>query len=57
MDIVPLAQVNIGLLADKVGVTTTNTLDSGHGVHYLLLAVNIGVEKTENILNDKRNGD
>lgn len=45
-----LAQVNIGLLADKVGVTTTNTLDSGHGVHYLLLAVNIGVEKTENIL-------
>lgn len=47
---VPLAEVDIGLLADQVGVTTTNTLDLGQGVHDLLLAVNIGVEQTQDVL-------
>lgn len=28
---IPLVEVNIGLLADQVGVTTTNTLDLGQG--------------------------
>ena len=28
----PLGEVNVGLLADEVGVTTTNTLDLGQGV-------------------------
>ena len=47
---VPLAEINIGLLADQVGVAATNTLDLGQGVHDVLLAVNIGVEQTQNVL-------
>lgn len=47
---VPLGEVNIGLLADQVGVTTTNTLDLGQGDHDLLLAVNISVEQTQDVL-------
>jgi len=46
---VPLVQIDIGLLADQVGVSATDTLDLGQGVHNLLLSVNIGVEKTENL--------
>jgi hypothetical protein len=38
---VPLAEVNIGLLADQVGVAATDTLDLGQGVHDLLLAINL----------------
>ena len=47
---IPLVQINIGLLADQVGVTTTDTLDSGQGVHDLLLSIDVGVEETENEL-------
>jgi hypothetical protein len=47
---VPLREVDIGLLADQVGVAATNTLDLGQGVHDLLLAVNIGVEQTQDVL-------
>lgn len=47
---VPLAEINIGLLADQVGVAATNTLDLGQSVHDVLLAVNIGVEQTQNVL-------
>jgi len=43
-------QVNIGLLANDVGVATTDTLDFGQGVHDLALAINIGVEETQNVL-------
>lgn len=46
----PLAEINIGLLADQVGIPATNTLDLGQGVHDLLLTVNIGVEETQNVL-------
>lgn len=46
---IPLVQVDIGLLADEVGVTTTDTLDLGEGVHHLLLAVNVGVEQTQDL--------
>ena len=45
-----LVQVNIGLLADQVGVTTTDTLDLGQGVHDLLLAIDVGVQKTQDEL-------
>lgn len=45
-----LIQVDIGLLANKVGVATANTLDSGHGINYLLLAINIGIEQTKDVL-------
>lgn len=47
---VPLGEVNIGLFADQVGVTTTNTLDLGQGVHDFLLAIDVGVEQTDNVL-------
>lgn len=47
---VPLAEVDIGLLADQVGVTATDTLDLGQSVHDLLLAINVGVEQTQNEL-------
>lgn len=47
---VPLGEVDIGLLADQVGVTATDTLDLGQRVHDLLLAVNIGVEQTQDEL-------
>lgn len=47
--LVPLVQVDIGLLADQVGVSATDTLDLGQGVHDLLLSVNIGVQKTQDL--------
>lgn len=46
---VPLVQIDIGLLADQVGVSATDTLDLGQGVHNLLLSINVGVQKTENL--------
>lgn len=46
----PLVEVHIGLFADNVGVSTTNTLDLGQGVHDFTLSVNIGVEQTQNVL-------
>lgn len=42
-----LGQIDIGLLADQVGVSSTNTLDLAHGVHDLDSAVNVGVEESE----------
>ena len=53
-DYTPLVQINIGLFADKVGVATTNTLDLGQGVHDLALAINVGVEETQNVLWSKK---
>lgn len=47
---VPLVEVDIGLLADQVGVAATDTLDLGQGIHDLLLTLNIGVEETQNVL-------
>jgi len=41
-----LAEVHIGFLADQVGVATTDTLDFGQGVHDFLLAIDVGVEKS-----------
>lgn len=40
----PLVQVNIGFLADDVGVSPTNTLDLGQGVHDLALSIDVGVQ-------------
>lgn len=45
-----LVQVDICLLADEVGVTATDTLDLGEGVNDLLLAVDVGVEQTQDEL-------
>ncbi len=46
----PLVQINIGLLANQVGITTADTLDPGQGVHDLLFAIDIGVEETKDEL-------
>merc|ERR1711974_74639 len=45
-----LVEVDIGLLADEVGKATANTLDGGEGEHHLVLAINVGVENTQNVL-------
>jgi hypothetical protein len=45
-----LAEVDIGLLADQIGVTTTNTSDSGKSVHNLDLTIDVGRQQTQNVL-------
>ena len=40
---IPLVQINIGLLAHQVGVTSPNTLYLSQSVHDLLFAIDIGV--------------
>lgn len=46
----PLVHVDIGLLADQVRVTTSDTLDLGKGVHDLATTLDVGVEQTQNVL-------
>ena len=46
----PLVQVDVGFLADQVGVAASDALDTGQGVHDLLPAVDIGVEEAEDEL-------
>jgi len=45
-----LAEVDIGLLADEVGVATTAALDLGQGVDNLLLALDIGVHEAQDVV-------
>ena len=45
-----LGKIDIGLLADQVGVSATDTLDLGQGVHDLLFAIDVGVQQTNNVL-------
>ena len=45
-----LAEIDIGLLADQVGVAAANTLDLGQGVHDLLLAIDVRVQQTDDVL-------
>lgn len=40
-EVVPLVEVDVGLLADQVAVAATDTLDLGQGVHDLLLAIDL----------------
>jgi hypothetical protein len=47
---IPLVEINISLLADQVGVTASDTLDLGQGVHDLLLSLDIGVQKSQDEL-------
>ena len=46
----PFVQIHIGLFAHQVGVAAPNTLDLGQGVHDFLLAIDVGVEETEDEL-------
>ena len=45
-----LGQIDIGLLADQVGVSATDTRDLGQGVHDLLLAIDVRVQQTDDVL-------
>lgn len=47
---VPLGEIDIGLLADQVGVTAPDTLDPGQGVHDVLLAIDVGVQQPQDVL-------
>lgn len=46
----PLVKVDIGLLANQVGVPPTDTLDLSQGVHDLALSINVRVEETQDVL-------
>ena len=46
----PLANIDLSLLAHSSGETATNTLNRGKRVDDLLLAINVGVEDTKNVL-------
>ena len=47
---IPLVEVDVGFLDDDVGVSSAYTPDSGQGEHDLFLSINVGVEKTEDVL-------
>ena len=47
---IPLAEVNVSLLAHNVGIAATNTLDLRQGVLNLALAINVRVEQTVKVL-------
>ena len=49
-DDLPLVEIYIGFLANKIRVSTTDTLYLCQGVHDLLPAVDIGVEETKDEL-------
>jgi len=49
-DPVPLVEIHIGLLAHQIRVTTSDALYLSESVHNLLLAIDVGVEKTEDEL-------
>jgi hypothetical protein len=38
----PLVEIDIGLLADQVGVSSTHSLDLGQGEHDLASSINVG---------------
>lgn len=38
---IPLVEIDIGLLADQIAVSATDTLDLSQGVHDLLLAIDL----------------
>jgi hypothetical protein len=46
----PLVHIHISLLADQVGISSTNTLDFGQGEHDLSCTLDVGVQETENVL-------
>jgi len=45
-----LVEIDISLLADQVGVSATDTLYLGQGVHDLLLSLDIGIKKSQDEL-------
>lgn len=52
--LVPLVEVDIGLLADQVGVAATDTLYTGEGIHDLLLAIDLYIVSAWFLIQDDR---
>lgn len=46
----PLVRVYFSLLDNQIGEPPSQTLDCSHGVHNFLLAVDIGIQHTQNVL-------
>ena len=46
----PLVQIDIGLLANDIGVSPTDTFDLSQRVHDLAFSIDVGVQQTENVL-------
>ncbi len=49
-NIVPFFHVDSSFFADHVGKSSTNTLNSSHGVHDLLFSFDVSVCNTQNVL-------
>lgn len=47
-----LVQINISLLTNQVGVSTTDTSDGGQSVDNLDVTINVGVQQTVKIFNE-----
>jgi hypothetical protein len=45
-----LGDINLGLLADKVGETTSKSLDFGQSENNITLSFNIRIQNTKNVL-------
>jgi len=45
-----LVKINIGLLQQNVGESTSDTLDGGKGVHDLVSSIDVSVRNTKNVL-------
>lgn len=50
----PLIQINIGLFANQVRISSPDTLDFCQGVHNLLLAIDVGVEDSKDELDCRK---
>jgi hypothetical protein len=46
----PLVEINVCLLANQVGVPTTNTLNLSQSVHDFTFSIDVCVEETEDVL-------
>jgi len=47
---IPLVEVDVSLLADHGGETTSNTSDLGQGENNLVASINVGVEDTKDVV-------
>lgn len=50
MGALPFVQVNVGFLANQIGVSSPYPLDLRQGVHNLLFAIDVGIEDTKDEL-------
>ena len=46
----PFIEINVGFLANEIGIATSDALNLSQGVHDLLFAIDVCVEQTQNEL-------